>query len=158
MYGYYISEDAKNIEEEKQTKNIIFINGVHHSREPVSLQMIIYITIELLKGLRTARHNKIKELMRDSIIYFLPVVNIDSYVFINKNWRMDVKNNILDIRKNRHIDSSCDKYTGGVDLNRNYDFKFALNETGSSSDPCADDYRGKQPFSEPETRNIKNYI
>lgn len=45
-----------------------------------------------------------------------------------------------------------------MDLNRNYDYKFALNETGSSSDPCEDDFRGKYPFSEPETRNIKNFI
>lgn len=96
--------------------------------------------------------------MRDSIIYILPIVNIDSYQYINNNWRFDQKENILMIRKNRHIDSQCDKYNGGVDLNRNYDYKFALNDTGSSSDPCDEDFRGKYPFSEPETRNIKNYI
>ena len=32
------------------------------------------------------------------------------------------------IRKNRNIDSSCSPITGGVDLNRNYDYKFALDE------------------------------
>ena len=46
----------------------------------------------------------------------------------------------------------------GVDLNRNYDFAFAHDEVGSNSHPCADDYRGKYPFSEPATRQIKNFI
>lgn len=40
------------------------------------------------------------------------------------------------IRKNRHISPNCDIYDGGVDLNRNYSFKFGLDDKGSSSDPC----------------------
>jgi hypothetical protein len=39
----------------------------------------------------------------------------------------------------------------GVDLNRNYDFAFGINEDGSSNTQCADDYRGKVPFSEGAT-------
>lgn len=128
MYGYYISENIANIEEEIQNKNIIFINAVHHSREPVSLQMVIYLTIEILKALRQPTHHKFHELFRDSVLFFLPVVNVDSYEYINKNWRHDVKENILMIRKNRHISPECDIFTGGVDLNRNYDFKFGINE------------------------------
>lgn len=58
------------------------------------------------------------------------------------------------IRKNRRIDPSCDIVSGGVDLNRNYDFKFALDERGSSGDPCQEDYRGEYAFSEPETQAI----
>jgi len=79
MFGYYISENIQNIEEEIEKKNIIFINAVHHSREPVSLQMVIYLTIEILKAIRSPKHHKFHELMRDSIIFFLPIVNIDSY-------------------------------------------------------------------------------
>ena len=40
----------------------------------------------------------------------------------------------------------------GVDLNRNYSFKFAYDEEGSVSDPCDEIYRGESAFSEPETR------
>jgi carboxypeptidase T len=39
----------------------------------------------------------------------------------------------------------------GVDLNRNYGFKFGYDDDGSSSNPCAQDYRGAYAFSEPET-------
>ena len=46
-----------------------------------------------------------------------------------------------------------DKIEGiGVDLNRNYDFAFGIDEKGSSIDPCEEDYRGPYAFSEPATR------
>lgn len=43
-------------------------------------------------------------------------------------------------------------------MNRNYDFKFGLNDVGSSSNPCDEDYRGEYAFSEPETNNIKKFV
>ena len=46
----------------------------------------------------------------------------------------------------------------GVDLNRNYDFAFGIDNEGSSQDPCEEDYRGPYPFSEPATRQIKNFL
>jgi len=46
-----------------------------------------------------------------------------------------------------------------VDLNRNYDFKWARGSPGSSSgDPCSEDYRGAYPFSEKETSNIRDFV
>lgn len=158
MYGYYISENAEEIEFEAKNRSIIFVNALHHAREALTLHMVIYTTIQILKSLRTPVHNDIKELLRDTVIFFVPAVNVDSFTFINNNWRDDKNENILMIRKNRNIDKSCDKYTGGVDLNRNYDYKFGEDETGSSSDPCSEDYRGEFPFSEPETKNIKTFI
>ena len=46
----------------------------------------------------------------------------------------------------------------GVDLNRNYDFAFAHDNVGSSGSPCDEQYRGRNAFSEPATRQIKNFI
>ena len=46
----------------------------------------------------------------------------------------------------------------GVDLNRNYDFFFGMDETSSSGKPCAEDYRGPYAFSEPETRAIRDFV
>lgn len=48
--------------------------------------------------------------------------------------------------------------SAGVDLNRNYGFKWGLSNTGSSPNSCDEDYRGPQPFSEPETQNIKGFV
>jgi len=59
-----------------------------------------------------------------------------------------------------HQEKNCaDKIEGpGVDLNRNYDFAFGLDNIGSNGDPCRDDYRGTEPFSEPGSRQIKNFL
>lgn len=46
----------------------------------------------------------------------------------------------------------------GVDLNRNYDFKFGSNNVGSNPNPCAEDYRGPYPFSEPETQVMRDFL
>jgi len=66
------------------------------------------------------------------------------------------------LRKNRKFDSSMkacsnsDEY--GVDLNRNYGFKFGADEIGSSSSPCDERYRGTKAFSEPETRAMRDFL
>ena len=40
----------------------------------------------------------------------------------------------------------------GVDLNRNFGYMFDVKGSkGSSTNPCAEDYRGEYEFSEPET-------
>lgn len=64
------------------------------------------------------------------------------------------------IRKNQRPGkkNQCSDYSLGVDLNRNYGFKFGFDDTGSSSNPCAQDYRGKHAFSEPETQAMRNFM
>ena len=62
------------------------------------------------------------------------------------------------IRKNRNVDKSCSSVSGGVDLNRNYGYKWGLDNEGSSDDPCDEGYRGKAPFSEPETQAIRDWF
>jgi carboxypeptidase T len=61
-------------------------------------------------------------------------------------------------RKNRNPNgsgSSCgDSY--GVDLNRNFPFRWGL-DTGSSGDQCAETYRGPEPASESEVQAIVQY-
>ncbi|KAJ8311473.1 hypothetical protein KUTeg_010828 [Tegillarca granosa] len=44
----------------------------------------------------------------------------------------------------------------GVDPNRNFDIDFGV--SGVTSNPCGDTYPGRNPFSEPETANIRNKI
>jgi len=44
----------------------------------------------------------------------------------------------------------------GVDLNRNFDFHWG--ETGASTEPCEEIYQGSAPFSEPESRAVRDFI
>ena len=158
MEGFYICDNTSQLEHYVNSKNIIMFTAVHHPREPLSLTMIVLIIREVLKMLRAKSHNKMKEIFRDNVIFIVPIMNPDSYIYINDNYFSANSKNIRMIRKNRHLTSNCADWTGGVDLNRNYDMKFGMDENGSSSDPCKEDYRGSRPFSEPETASLKNYV
>ena len=51
----------------------------------------------------------------------------------------------------------CSTATRGVDLNRNFPFRWGLN-TGSSSNECSETYRGTASGSEPEVKAIMQYV
>ena len=52
----------------------------------------------------------------------------------------------------------CAKDFSGVDLNRNYPLCFDKDDEGSSNDPCSEMYEGPEPFSEPETRAVRDFM
>ena len=43
-----------------------------------------------------------------------------------------------------------------MDPNRNWDFHWA--ESGASSNPCTETFAGPSAFSEPEMRNIRDFV
>ena len=62
------------------------------------------------------------------------------------------------IRKNQHV-YDCSSLEGkGVDLNRNYEYKFGIDNSGSSNVECEEDYRGPNAFSEPETQAVRDFV
>ncbi|MBK9330309.1 MAG: T9SS type A sorting domain-containing protein [Sphingobacteriales bacterium] len=67
--------------------------------------------------------------------------------------------NCKDIKIGRICDTTrttnCTVY--GVDLNRNYSYKWAYDNTGSSSTKTSSTYRGPSAFSEPETKAIRDF-
>ncbi len=60
-------------------------------------------------------------------------------------------------RKNTHPYGSCSPSNIGVDLNRNYSFQWGCCG-GSSTNPCAETYRGPSAASEPETQAVQAYV
>lgn len=164
IFGFYMGQHLKNHNQDVQNKNIVFITGLHHSREPVTVTMVLYLVIKILSelgvcgGSAPATVEKWRLFFSNNVIFFIPIVNQDSYKYIEQNWQGPHGAEVLMVRKNRNISPECDEFSGGVDLNRNYSFMFALNESGSSGDPCQEDYRGSRPFSEPETLTIKRFV
>merc|ERR1712151_697581 len=62
-------------------------------------------------------------------------------------------------RKNmnrEHGGTNCEDYAYGVDLNRNFPFKWS--DEGASNYPCSETYHGPYPASEPEVQAIVNYM
>lgn len=70
---------------------------------------------------------------------------------------MMIRKNRNDGKKHNYKPCYHDDYLG-VDLNRNYDFKFGISDIGSNGDPCAEDFRGPYAFSEPETAALRDFI
>jgi hypothetical protein len=64
----------------------------------------------------------------------------------------------LSWRKNTDIDNgTCSANAYGVDLNRNFTWRFGTVSGGSSSNPCDVNYRGPSAASEEEVQNILRY-
>ena len=80
----------------------------------------------------------------------VPFVNYDGYLEIQSGLERHVP--LPETRKNVNRTIKCPQtILAGVDLNRNYGYKFAYDDSGSSKDPCDETFRGVEAFSEKET-------
>ncbi len=117
------------------------IDSLHHAREPQSMQCSLYFLLWLLE--EYGADPIATYLVNEREVYFVPCVNPDGYVYNQQNapgggglWRKNRRNN--------------GGGSFGVDLNRNYPHQWGFDDSGSSSDPNSDVYRGTGPASEPE--------
>jgi len=126
----------------------VFYNALNHAREPEGMMSVIYFMYHLLENYGT--DPEITYLVDNRGLYFVPVINPDGYVY--NETRSPNGGGMW--RKNMNInDGGCK----GVDNNRNYGYMWGYNNIGSSPDPCAEDYRGTEAFSEFENQAIRNY-
>jgi len=96
-------------------------------------------------------------LLTNNIVCFVPALNIDSYEHTFRIYQE--KKKFFAIRRNRNDHIKCEKFGFyGVDLNRNFDYCWNIQNSGSSDDPCEYNYRGVGAFSEPETQAIKSFV
>jgi murein tripeptide amidase MpaA len=63
------------------------------------------------------------------------------------SWRKNVNN----------LNGTCSASDYGIDLNRNFNFRWNSVAGGSSGDPCESTYRGPSSMSESEARNLLRY-
>ncbi len=126
----------------------VYFNGATHAREPGGTHCCIDFASWLL--INYGLDSTITWLINNREIYITPVMNPDGYVYnsdsggASANWR-----------KNRRVIQS--PYVG-VDLNRNYGYKWAYDDIGSSGSPSSETYRGPSRFSEPETRAVRDFM
>ena len=139
IYALKISD---NVQMEEDEARILFL-GCHHAREWISVEVPFLIGKYLVENYAT--NSEIKELVDRSEIWIIPLVNPDGLeysIHFYRYWRKNMRDN---------GDGSY-----GVDLNRNYGFKWGYDNAGSSPIPFSGVYRGKSPFSEPETQAIRD--
>lgn len=147
IWAIKISDRAKMDEDEPR----ILLTGAHHGREPLSVEICLYLINQFCTKYRS--HPDFKKWIDNFEIWIVPVVNPDGFSQIfdsTKNltwWRKNLRDN----NRNGIFDPEID----GVDINRNYNFNWEL---GGSDESSSQFYRGIAPFSENETRAIKNLV
>ncbi|XP_035210424.1 carboxypeptidase B-like [Stegodyphus dumicola] len=127
-----------------EPKPSIWIQGGAHAREQIGPAVLLFIALQLSSSCN--RNAEIFTLVNTFEWYIDPIVNPDGYEYcqIDRLWRKT---------RSRCPSSKC----VGVDANRNWDFKWN-DAAGSSTNPCSHNYAGPEPFSEPETRAIAEFM
>jgi len=139
LYAIKISD---NVLVEEDEPEVLFL-GCHHAREWISVE------VPFLMGKYLAEHYAsdpaVRRFVDQSEIWIVPLVNPDGLEYTLHGYRL--------WRKNRRDNGGGDY---GVDLNRNYGHKWGIDNLGSSANPASEVYRGSTPFSEPETRAVRD--
>ena len=135
--------DNPNVNESEPA---VGFDALVHAREPQSMATQMYFMWYLLENYGT--DPEATYLVNNREIYCVPCFNVDGYEY---NRQTD-PNGGGNWRKNRRNNGGC----YGVDLNRNFGYKWGYDDIGSSPDPCASTYRGPSAFSEPESQAIRD--
>lgn len=136
----YAMKISDNVEEDEVNEASILFNGMHHSREVMTVE----VTTDIIKELLTkyGKDEKVTHWVNSNEIYILPIVNIDGNVKVwegENMWRKNARGGY------------------GVDINRNYPTNWnACN--GSSGWKSSQTYRGSEAASEPETNVLMNFV
>lgn len=121
----------------------VCFTACQHAREWISPMTAMYIATELVSGYGAAP--EITDILDELVVYVIPVVNPDGYVYTwtsNRLWRKNRRNN--------------GGGSFGVDLNRNWPYEWG--GPGSSGNPNSETYRGTAPASEPETQVVRDFF
>ncbi len=132
--------------QETTTKPKVLYTALTHAREPASMQQMLFQMWYLLENYD--EDPEVTYLVDNLEMYFVPCVNPDGYLFC------EFTNPGGGGMQRKNMRQNSDGSTG-VDLNRNFGYKWGYDNFGSSPTPSSQTYRGTGPFSEPETQNLK---
>ncbi len=132
-------------QDEPGEKAILIYAGTH-AREHLTVEQALYVAHDLLDNY--GHEGEATNLVNQRDIWILPNLNPDGSEYditagFPAYWRKNRRNN--------------GNGTWGVDLNRNFGYKWGDNN-GSSGLPGSDTYRGPQPFSEPENQALRDFV
>ena len=144
IYALAISSGPKD---SWTTKRSVLLNGAHHGNEPMSVEFVLDAAQRLLRS-QTEKDGFAAPILKDTVVWVVPVVNPDGlHRFLEVSSHLGRKNG------REHGPMKGPDRVDGVDLNRNYPFKWgALGNRGSKPWKSSVYYRGPSAGSEPEVQ------
>lgn len=166
ILGLEIASNVKDITSDGRP--IFYIDGVHHAREWPAAEYTMLFAHHLVESY--GKDKEVTSLLRKARVILVPIVNVDGFDYSRES---PAQSSLLGAgngfegywRKNRRsltgvtvpeAQKNPDAY--GVDPNRNYSYLWGDSNGGSSGSLVSQTYRGAAPFSEPETRNVRDII
>lgn len=131
-----ISKDMKNAE----SNPALFYTGSIHAREWVGIELAVGYARHLIAHIDF--DPQLNQMLERSTFYIVPCANPDGFEYSRKHFSFWRKN------RRQNADGSY-----GVDLNRNFSIGYAPSKNTSSNV-----YSGPQPFSEPETAALRDFV
>ncbi|MBX6765970.1 MAG: immune inhibitor A, partial [Actinomadura rubrobrunea] len=123
----------------------VVYQGTQHAREWITTENVRRQLHYFLDNY--GKNREITKLVDTTDLWFIPVINVDGYDLTftpgNRLWRKNARDNDGDGKL-----TTAD----GVDINRNFPYKWGYDNEGSSPSPDSQTYRGAAPGSEPETK------
>ncbi|MFF8274628.1 M14 family zinc carboxypeptidase [Streptomyces lateritius] len=141
-----LSKGAKQAKDGSRPATLYLSN--QHAREWITPEMTRRLMHHYLDGY--GKDERVTRIVDTTELWFVLSANPDGYDFTHadpdhRQWRKNLRDNDGDGR----IEAG-----DGVDLNRNFSYKWGYDDEGSSPDPADETYRGTGPMSEPETRAL----
>ncbi len=132
--------DHPDLEEDEAE---VLLTANIHAREIITPEILL----DLIHHLTTqyGHDSMLTRLVDERQIWLVPMLNPDGHLRVENGdiwWRKNCRPN---------ADGSI-----GVDLNRNFGYMWGYDDYGSSPRPASETYRGRAPFSEPETAALRD--
>ncbi|UCE26385.1 MAG: T9SS type A sorting domain-containing protein [Candidatus Coatesbacteria bacterium] len=144
-----ISDD---VAEDATDEADLLITGVHHAREPMSLEVPLAFAQYLCNNYDTKQG--VQDVVDKLEFYIMPLMNVDGYVYDDVEGERNYwRKNGYDWPGEEPYDFGSGRGTG-VDPNRNYTYMWGYDDYGSDSDPYGQTYRGPSAGSEPENQIV----
>ncbi|MBK3640598.1 M14 family metallopeptidase [Streptomyces sp. MBT33] len=141
-----LTKDAKKTKDGSRPSVLYMSN--QHAREWITPEMTRRLMHYYLDHYKTDK--RVKRIVDSTELWFVISANPDGYDYTFKGsdtrlWRK----NLRDVNGDGVISTG-----DGVDLNRNFSYKWGYDDEGSSPNPTSETYRGASPGSEPETKAL----
>ena len=151
-YDIYALKLTNKSTDGTKPKPVLYVQGAIHAQEYTTAELVTRFAEDLVTGY--GKDPDMTWLLDYFEVHVVPILNPDGRKKAEQGYFW---------RKNTNPNPSPGEEPApfpdyGVDLNRNYDFKWGEIPGGASTDPTDATYQGTAPFSEPESQAARDYL